>query len=185
MHRRLLLCAPALLCAAPLQVRAQSAAATPALPPELRADLPEARWRGAAELRFLGLKVYEARLWSPAPLAGDGAQQPLALELIYARGLSGARIAQRSIDEMRRIGPFTDAQATRWGAALTALLPEVASGDRVTGLQLPERAARFFHNGQLRGEVADAEFVRLFFGIWLSPRTSEPALRTQLMGTAG
>jgi hypothetical protein len=126
--------------------------------------------------------VYEARLWSPAPMRDDNDQQPLALELLYARALSGARIAQRSIDEMRRIGPFSDDQAQRWLAALSALLPDVASGDRLTGLQLPGRGARFFHNGQLRGEVAEADFARLFFGIWLSPRSSEPALRAQLLG---
>jgi hypothetical protein len=32
------------------------------------------------------------------------------------------------------------------------------------------------------GDIADAEFARLFFGIWLSPRTSAPALRQALMG---
>ena len=31
------------------------------------------------------------------------------------------------------------------------------------------------------GEVADAEFSRLFFGIWLSPQTSEPGLRQALI----
>ena len=32
--------------------------------------------------------------------------------------------------------------------------------------------------------MRDAEFARLFFGIWLSPRTSEPALREALLGPA-
>ena len=30
--------------------------------------------------------------------------------------------------------------------------------------------------------MRDAEFTRLFFGIWLSPRTSEPRLREALLG---
>jgi hypothetical protein len=34
------------------------------------------------------------------------------------------------------------------------------------------------------GEVRDATFARLFFGIWLSPRTSEPQLRAALLGLA-
>lgn len=33
------------------------------------------------------------------------------------------------------------------------------------------------------GEVADPEFARLFFGIWLSPNTSEPALRQALLAS--
>jgi hypothetical protein len=35
--------------------------------------------------------------------------------------------------------------------------------------------------GRVVGEVPDAEFSRLFFGIWLSPQTSEPGLRQQLI----
>jgi hypothetical protein len=35
----------------------------------------------------------------------------------------------------------------------------------------------------LRGDIRDAEFARLFFGIWLSPRSSEPAMRQALLGT--
>ena len=40
----------------------------------------------------------------------------------------------------------------------------------------------FFLNGQPRGDAPEAEFARLFFGIWLSPRSSEPALREALLG---
>ena len=65
------------------------------------------------------------------------------------------------------------------------IFPDVKEGDRITGVQRPGEAARFFVNGQPRGEVRDAEFTRLFFGIWLSPRTSQPRLREALLGTQG
>ena len=42
---------------------------------------------------------------------------------------------------------------------------------------------RFFLNGRARGEPRDAEFAKWFFGIWFSPRTSEPALRLALLGS--
>ena len=154
--------------------------------PELVAELPGARWRGAGVMRFFGLHIYDVRLWSAAPLAGGGVSQPLALalELVYARKLVGEMIASRSLDEMRRIGPFSEAQGAAWLAAMTQLFPDVQAGDRLTGVQRPGQSARFFFNGQRRGEVADGEFSRLFFGIWLSPRTSEPKLRAQLLGEA-
>ena len=151
-------------------------------PPEVSRDMPEARWRGAATMRFLGLHIYDARLWSPAPVKGDGAQQVLAIELEYARGLSGPRIAQRSLDEMRKIGDVDNAQAERWLQAMVRLFPDVKAGDRITGINLPGQGAHFFANGRRLGEVAETRFADLFFGIWLSPRTSEPGLRTQLMG---
>lgn len=151
--------------------------------PELAAELPDARPGGLATMRFLGLPVYDARVWSTRPVSGDGGEQLLAIEVRYARALAGPRIAQRSVDEMRRLGAFTDDQAQRWLQALTRLIPDVQPGDRITAVQRPGHSARFFFNGQPRGEIAEPAFVRLFFGIWLSPHTSEPGLRAQLLGT--
>lgn len=67
---------------------------------------------------------------------------------------------------------------------MTSTFPDVKEGDRLTGVHRPGEAARFHFNGASVGELRDAEFARLFFGIWLSPRTSEPALRDALLGTA-
>ena len=158
-------------------------AVPPKTPPEIAAELPGASLRGSATMRFLGLRIYDGRVWSAQPVHGDGAAQTLAIELIYARSLVGSLIAKRSIGEMRGIAPFSEAHSARWLQAMTALFPDVAAGDRLTGVQRPGQAARFFFNGALRGEVADAEFTRLFFGIWLSPKTSEPALRAQMIGS--
>jgi hypothetical protein len=174
--------ASALLAGGVTSACAQASAQAAALPPELHSELPGARWRGTGVMRFFGLHIYDARLWSAAPVAGDGADQPLALELIYARALVGEQIASRSLQEMARIGTFSDEQSARWLQAMTRLFPDVRGGDRLTGVQRPGQAARFFLNGVLRGEVPDADFTRLFFGIWLSPRTSEPRLRAQLLG---
>ena len=154
----------------------------PTAPTELASELPAARWRGTGVLRFLGLRIYDAHLWSAEAVPGDGAAQPLALVLVYARALVGEQIASRSLKEMNRIGRINDEQSARWLSAMTQLFPDVKDGDRLTGIQRPGVATRFFLNGQFRGEVSDADFTRLFFGIWLSPRTSEPRLREQLLG---
>ena len=177
--------ASALLVGGAMSARAQgNAPAAITVPPELASELPGARWRGTGVMRFFGLHIYDARLWSAAPVAGDGADQPLALELIYARSLVGEQIASRSLKEMSHIGAVSDEQSARWLQAMVRLFPDVRGGDRLTGVQRPGQAARFFFNGLLRGEVPDADFTRLFFGIWLSPRTSEPRLRAQLLGGA-
>ena len=158
---------------------------TPAPPPYLAADLPQARLQGSGRLRFMGLRIYDIRLWTgPSPVGTEWAGVPLALELEYARKLGGAQIAERSLVEMQRLAEPPADTAERWLVAMKKLFPDVREGDRITGLNLPGQGARFFHNGTLRGEVPDTEFARLFFGIWLSPRTSEPALRKALLGTA-
>lgn len=165
----LVLSAPAALSAAP---------ALPELPPDWRE-------RSRARMRFLGLKVYEISLWSPQPVeASRWATQPLALSLRYARSLKGPLIAERSLQEMRRQGEITAAQAERWLAAMTAAFPDVSDGDRLTGLHEPGQRAQFWFNGQPRGQVDDALFAERFFGIWLAPQSSEPGLRGKLLGLA-
>lgn len=166
-----------------LNAAAQPAAqAAPPQPPELAAELPAARWRGTGTLRFFGLHIYDGFLWSANAVAGDGAAQPLALVLVYARALVGGQIASRSLKEMKQIGDVSDAQAARWLPAMTRLFPDVQAGDRLTGIQHPALFTRFYLNGKRLGDVDDADFTRLFFGIWLSPRTSEPRLRAQMLG---
>ncbi len=178
--RRRLLLAATLLAAG--GARAQSP--PPAgVPPELSGALHGARPLGAATLRFFGLRVYEARLWvGGQPPGADWAASPFALELLYARSLKGEQIAERSLVEMRRQGEIAEPVAERWLGNMKQLFPDVNAGDRITGLNLPGTGARFYVNGQLRGEPRETDFARMFFGIWLSPRTSEPAMREQLLG---
>ena len=153
------------------------------VPPEVLAELPGARLQGNGRLTFMALPVYQARLWVAEGFApARFADSPLALELIYARSLDGKRIAERSLDEMKRAGNVDVAQGTRWLTLMTGLIPDVKEGDRVTGVHRPGQSVAFFANGKPLGDVRDAEFGRRFFGIWLAPSTSEPRLRQQLLG---
>ncbi|MEG0150266.1 MAG: hypothetical protein RR473_11005 [Comamonas sp.] len=153
------------------------------LPAELRSALPAARLVGTAVLRFFGLRVYEARLWAaPGFLPEDYARYPFALELVYDRKLEGAAIAERSIAEMRRVGSFTEEQTRQWLALMKQAFPDVVSQDRLLGLNDGQGEVRFFHNGRQTAQLRDADYARLFFGIWLAPQTSAPAMRTSLLG---
>lgn len=146
-------------------------------------DLTGLALRGQGHMRFLGLLVYDIRLWSAAPVtAANWQEQPLTLEIEYARSLDGSEIAKRSLKEMRRQADIGDAQSKAWLAEMQAAFPDVKAGDRISGSLEPGVAAQFFVNGQRGRRIADASFARLFFGIWLSPHTSEPALREQLLG---
>ena len=154
-----------------------------ALPSELRGPLPAARLQGAGTLRALGFRIAELRLWSAERVDPAAyASLPLALELQYHRSLDGTAIAERSIDEMDRQSALPADTRMRWRDALRRLLPDVRPGDRLTGLLLNPSTTHFFHNGRPLGEVAGDDFAVRFFGIWLAPRTSEPALRAQLLG---
>jgi len=157
--------------------------AQPEAPAWLRASVPGATLVGQGRLTFFGLKVYDARLWAaPGFDAVRFEQQPFALALSYLRGLKGALIAERSLKEMRPLPGFDASRETAWASRMTELFPDVGDGDTLVGLHLPGVGARFVLNGQVRGQVDDPLFARLFFGIWLSPQTSEPALRQALLG---
>lgn len=152
------------------------------LPAELRAALPAAALAGQAKLTFWGFEVYQASLWvAPGFSASAYADHGFALALIYLRDFSGADIAKRSLAEMARQAPISASQTRRWGEQMRALFPDVKAGERLTGIHLLGVGARFVFNGRVVGEILDAEFARLFFGIWLSPHTSEPALRLALL----
>lgn len=154
-------------------------------PTEVLRELPDARLYGSGRLRRYFFHVYDARLWTqPGFEIARFSQLPLALELQYGRELVGSLIAERSIEEMQRAAEITPAQQRVWLAAMQRCFPDVVEGDRMTGVQLPGTAARFFVNEAFVGEVRDAEFTRLFFGIWLAPTTSEPELRAALLAGA-
>ena len=174
--------------AAPGDASAAVGAAQPAdARPELNDALPQGRRIGTGRLTVWGFQVYDARLWAqPGFSAANYDRSPLALEVSYLRAFKAQEVAERSIKEIRRSKPVSDAQASRWIADMLRVIPDVRKGDRVLGVHQPGVGAAFWVNGKNTGEVQDAEFARLFFGIWLSPNTSEPKLREALLaGAAG
>jgi hypothetical protein len=153
------------------------------LPQAVVEQLPDVRIRGGGELAFMGLSIYDARLYRSAGARGDCApDEAFALQLIYKRRLYGDRIAERSIEEMTKLGYGTKEQRASWGAQLKRMLPDVSDGDSLTGVNVPLAGVRFYQNGKPLGSIDDREFAHAFFAIWLDPRTSEPALRKRLLG---
>jgi hypothetical protein len=152
---------------------------------QVAAVLPGAQWAGSSRLRFFGFDVYDAALFiSPDFRSATYEQHPLVLELTYLRSLSGQAIAERSLKEMRRAATVQPEQEQRWLAVMQEAFPDVRAGDRITGLHRPGLGAQFWLNGQVRATIADPEFSRLFFGIWLSSSTSEPTMRASLLERA-
>ena len=186
MQRRTLLHRSTALALSSVALSARGQAPASPLPPAHVAEaVPGAIFSGSARMRFLGFEVYDSALWvAPGFKAANYAQSPLILELTYLRSLGGQAIAKRSISEMRRSGPISAEQEQRWLAGMQQSFPDVKSGDRITGVHNPMSGARFWFNGLARAPINDVEFSRLFFGIWLSSATSEPALRTALLANA-
>jgi hypothetical protein len=172
-----------LLGAAAMQL---SFVSTPALattaPNEVAQALPQGQLMGTGRMRYLLWDVFDAALWVPPGFAvKQFVEHPFALELRYLRKFSGAELVASSLQEMRRVRALDPAKEASWSAAMRSAFPDVEPGDRITGVHRPGVGARFFVNGRLQAVVDDPDFSRAFFGIWLSPDTSEPRLRNALL----
>ncbi len=169
---------------APVNGARANTAAAAAVPAAVKAALPEASLVGGAPFRWFGLKLYDARLWADrkAVTPDNWTSTPLALELIYARSLEGDRIAKASIDEIRQLGIGTATQHMAWLEAMKRVFPDVVEGTQLIGIYAPGQPTQFLRDGQLIGEVADADFGKAFFAIWLNAKTSAPRLRNALFG---
>lgn len=140
--------------------------------------------QGQATMRWFGLKIYDISLSAPPGFSAERfADSAFSLELIYARKLYGKAIAERSLDEIKKQNIGTEDQHRQWAKTMENLFPDVAANDRLIGVHTPGVGAEFFYNGKPIGRVPDAAFSNAFFSIWLSPKTSEPALRQRLIGT--
>jgi hypothetical protein len=159
------------------------AASAQALPEAVRSGEPGWRQWGSGEMTWFGISLYRATLW----VAGAGADpgnlpenSSIALQLEYRRDIPRERLVQSSLDEMRRLGA-DEAQLARWASDLQRVFPDVKEGDSIVGVHHPGRGASFYHRGLASGEVADAEFARRFFAIWLDPESRSPSLRAALL----
>ena len=144
------------------------------------------RLKGQASMRWFGLLLYEARLWTADSFDSKiWTEQSFGLELIYARSFEGARIAQTSLELMQAQHGKLAERDRQWLSWMEQSFPNIEAKDRLLGLHRSgQTVCRFIHNRKPRFEVPDAAFARAFFGIWLDPRTTEPALRRRLIGEA-
>ena len=140
--------------------------------------LETATLQGQGRLTFWGFDVYDARYYVADPKGQNG----FALEIQYIRAFKGNDLAKRTIVEMSRQG-VSEKQRALWLQSLEKIFPDIASGDTLIGLHLPDKGTMFLHNGKVIGDVPGDAFAKAFFGIWLDERTSAPKLRTALIAT--
>ena len=133
--------------------------------------------QGAGRLNFWGFHVYDATLYR----AANSSSPEFALDIQYQRSFSGSAIANRTADEMKKIG-IPETQAVIWGKELAAVLPNVEPGQTLTGVYSPKVGTTLFYEGKKIAQMPGADFSKAFFGIWLDPKTSSPKLRAELLG---
>ena len=151
-----------------------------------RESLPDARLLGSGELRMYGFAIYQANFWSTAEAAElEHGKAPFALELTYRRSISRDELVKASLKEIKRLrsGDTSPASLEKWKQEMMLAFVDVKAGDRIIGVFLPGEGAHFYAGDKLQHQVKDEAFAQAFFAIWLDPRTSNPKLRSQLLGS--
>jgi len=134
---------------------------------------------GEAEMRWLMFPVYRVTLKTK-----DGQYQknsyPQLLDVLYLRSIDKQDLLTATDGEWKGLGvPL--ARRQEWVKQLGSLWPSIKRGDRLA-FQVDAKGQNYFtHNGKNIGGVSDAFFGEAFLAIWLSPNTSRPAIRQQLI----
>lgn len=142
----------------------------------IQSALPNAELRGAATFRFVGLPIYEARLYtkSGAPLDWN---RDFGLELKYLRSLSEAELVDSTLKEIQRMGaalPIRD--------QLQLCFDDVGKGDRYTAVTQGQNKISFWLNGNRTCTLSHPQISTRFMAIFLGENTRSKAFTRQLKG---
>jgi hypothetical protein len=135
---------------------------------------------GRGILSYILWDVYEATLY--APKGRWDPQKPFALSIEYYRTIEGKDIADRSVQEIRKQGFTDEVKLAAWNTQMKTFFPDVTEGTILSAVYAPAQQTTFYNGNNLVGTIKGDEFGRLFFGIWLDEKTSEPRLRRALLG---
>lgn len=142
---------------------------------------------GEATLSWLGLKIYDATLWTESgDFATRGFDQRIALRIEYHRSIPARRLVTTTRNEWKELAHQPGVpdlnRADAWLAEAASIWPDVEPGDFILTIVEPGGASRFYGPKGLLGTIDDPAFGPAFLSIWLHPATSRPELRTALIG---
>lgn len=147
-------------------------------PPELHGHITASRPHGQGVLKRIGIEIFQASLWTDEETWSM--DNTFALSIRYAHGFASHDLIEKTLTDMHRLEKLDRDARDAYAAAFDLLFRNVRRDDVITALYVPDEGTSFFHNATPTG-IADISLSRRFFDIWFSPRTSEPALRADLL----
>jgi hypothetical protein len=156
--------------------------ANPSPPP---AGMPALTQIGNGELRWFGLLIYRASLWTPnGRFQGYHVNQPVVLQIEYQREIPVTRFVDTTLTEWERMKTCAPPLCQRWVRAALPYWRNSTPGDRVSTVVWPGKETRFYLGNELLGIVPDPDFGPAFLSIWIGPDSPNPELRRALLGEA-
>lgn len=148
-------------------------------------------WRkvGEAQLSILFFDIYQSKLLSPTGIYQqqtlDVSPHPLALSIEYQRNITQDQLLDATYEQWLKLG-YREQDAKRWIAQLSAIFPNIKSGQKLTYITNGE-TGQFVYSplpstSRQIGTISDERLNDAFLSIWLSPKTEYADLRRQLIG---
>ena len=138
--------------------------------------LPGAEMRGKATFRFLGLPMYEARLFT---VGGEPLnwRRDFGLELNYYRRLTQRDLVLSTLKEMDRTGPPVPVRDQ-----LERCFDDVRRGDRYLAITNGRDEVMFWRNGTRTCTLAYPDIKQRFMAIFLGDNTRSKSFTRRLKG---
>lgn len=135
---------------------------------------------GNCKLTWLWFDVYQAKFYT---ITGGYQidQYPQLLHIQYLRDITAENLIEATIEQWQHLG-FSDEDIKKWQQSIRSLWPEINKNDQLSVKALNKNHVVFFYNQTFLNEIISTNFADAFLAIWLSPKTSKPKLRQQLLG---
>ena len=124
--------------------------------------------------------LYDLKLFSE--MNSFSWQNKFILEFDYKRELKKDKVIEASLKEMRRQKGVAEKEINAWKMHLEQGIKTVQEGTKATVEWVPEGKITFHYEGKAPVIINDKQFAKSFINIWLGQDTSEPELRSALLG---
>ncbi|WP_170411408.1 hypothetical protein [Ruegeria atlantica] len=139
-------------------------------------ELPNAELRGSATFRYLGLPIYDAKLFTPggAPFSWS---EDFGLQLTYRKNIKQKALIESTLDEMTRQGNSGLTQAN-----LGQCFEAVSKGDVYLAVSDGPNKVGFWLNGRKTCTLTGQGIKKTFMSIFLGDNTRSASFTRQLKG---
>lgn len=138
--------------------------------------LSAAQVRGEATFRFIGLPIYEARLYTDAGAPLDW-NRDFGIELEYMRNLTETDLVESTLKELDRLGSPIPVRAQ-----LTQCFDDVRKGDQYLAVSRGPNKIGFWRNGVRVCTLSHPQIKQRFMAIFVGDDTRSKSFTRQLKG---
>ena len=121
---------------------------------------------GSGTFNWMFWKIYDISLLTANGTYQEG-QQPLALEITYARDIEGNQLVSTTIEEWERQDITWKED---WSAQLTEIFPNITEGDQLLLRVDEQNTSSFLFQRKADWCYRGRDFTDAFLAIWLSEK---------------